>query len=91
MFIHFGSIIVEKKDDLEKAMEDAINIGAEDVEEFKENDMEYFQVSNKSFFLKYLNNYKRIINKTIFYIINRDKYIYCTYMYICTYIYVYII
>lgn len=45
MFIHTGNIIVEKKGDLEQAMEDAINIGAEDVEEFKENDTEYFQVS----------------------------------------------
>lgn len=44
MFIHIGSIVVEKKGDLEKAMEDAIEIGAEDVVEFKENDTEYFQV-----------------------------------------------
>ncbi|EZA56593.1 hypothetical protein DMN91_003139 [Ooceraea biroi] len=43
MFTHIGSIMVEKKGDLEQAMEDAINIGAEDVEEFKENDKEYFQ------------------------------------------------
>lgn len=53
MFIHSGSIIVEKKGDLEKATEDAINIGAEDVNELVENDMEYFQVSNKSLFFKY--------------------------------------
>lgn len=77
MFIHLGSIIVEKKGDLEKAMEDAINIGAEDVEEFQENDMEYFQVSNKSLFFKYLNNYKRI-----FYIINMEE---CIYLYIHVY------
>ncbi|XP_012534520.1 translational activator of cytochrome c oxidase 1 [Monomorium pharaonis] len=43
IFTHTSSIIVEKKDNLEQAMEDAINIGAEDVEEFKENDTEYFQ------------------------------------------------
>ncbi|KAL6268451.1 hypothetical protein P5V15_001586 [Pogonomyrmex californicus] len=43
MFTHIGSIIVEKKGNIDQAMEDAINIGAEDVEEFKENDMEYFQ------------------------------------------------
>ncbi|XP_011698155.1 PREDICTED: translational activator of cytochrome c oxidase 1 [Wasmannia auropunctata] len=42
-FTHAGSIIVEKKDNLEQAMEDAINIGAEDVEQFEENDTEYFQ------------------------------------------------
>ncbi|XP_011050017.1 PREDICTED: translational activator of cytochrome c oxidase 1 [Acromyrmex echinatior] len=43
MFTHTGNIIVKKKGNLEQAMEDAINIGAEDVEEFMENDMEYFQ------------------------------------------------
>ncbi|KAL0116101.1 hypothetical protein PUN28_011159 [Cardiocondyla obscurior] len=43
LFTHVGNIIVEKKDNLEKATEDAINVGAEDVEEFEENDMEYFQ------------------------------------------------
>ncbi|TGZ31926.1 translational activator of cytochrome c oxidase 1 [Temnothorax longispinosus] len=43
MFTHLGSIIVEKKGDLEKATDDAIEVGAEDVEEFKENDTEYFQ------------------------------------------------
>jgi len=52
MFIHTGNIIVEKKGNLEQAMEDAINVGAEDVEEFKENDTEYFQVSNKCLFFK---------------------------------------
>lgn len=44
MFTHVGNITVEKKDDLEHAMEDAINIGAEDVEEFEENNIKYFQV-----------------------------------------------
>ncbi|KAM0725373.1 Translational activator of cytochrome c oxidase 1 [Formica fusca] len=43
MFTHVGNITVEKKDDLEHAMEDAINIGAEDVEEFEENNIKYFQ------------------------------------------------
>ncbi|XP_039305506.1 probable transcriptional regulatory protein LCABL_11860 isoform X2 [Solenopsis invicta] len=43
MFSHIGSIIVEKKSNLDQAMEDAINVGAEDVEEFKENNTEYFQ------------------------------------------------
>lgn len=43
MFTHVGNIIVEKKGDLEQAMEDAINIGAEDVEEFEENNIKYFQ------------------------------------------------
>jgi len=52
MFVHTGNIIVEKKGNLEQAMEDAINVGAEDVEEFKENDTEYFQVSNKCLFFK---------------------------------------
>lgn len=44
MFTHVGNIIVEKKGDLEQAMEDAINVGAEDVEEFEENNTKYFQV-----------------------------------------------
>lgn len=44
MFTHVGNIIVEKKGNLEHAMEDAINIGAEDVEELEENDVKYFQV-----------------------------------------------
>lgn len=56
MFIHLGNIIVEKKGNLENAMEDAISIDAEDVEEFRENDTEYFQVFNKSLIFKYLNN-----------------------------------
>ncbi|XP_050457713.1 translational activator of cytochrome c oxidase 1 isoform X1 [Cataglyphis hispanica] len=43
MFTHVGNIIVEKKGDLEHAMEDAINIGAEDVEEFEKNNTKYFQ------------------------------------------------
>ncbi|XP_011865267.1 PREDICTED: translational activator of cytochrome c oxidase 1 [Vollenhovia emeryi] len=43
MFTHLGSVIVEKKGDLENATEDAINVDAEDVEEFVENDTEYFQ------------------------------------------------
>ncbi|CAL1689336.1 unnamed protein product [Lasius platythorax] len=43
MFTHVGNIIVEKKGDLEQAMEDAINVGAEDVEEFEENNTKYFQ------------------------------------------------
>lgn len=51
MFIHLGSIIVEKKGNLEKAIEDAINIGADDVEELKEDNIEYFEVSNKLIFL----------------------------------------
>jgi len=59
MFIHLGSILVEKKGNLEKAIEDAINIGADDVEEVKEDDIEYFEVSNKNSFFKYLNNYKK--------------------------------
>jgi len=54
MFIHTSNIIVKKKGNLEQAMEDAINIGAEDVEEFMENDMEYFQVSNKHLLSKEL-------------------------------------
>lgn len=44
MFTHVGNIIVEKKGDLEHAMEDAINVGAEDVEEFENHDVKYFQV-----------------------------------------------
>jgi len=48
MFTHIGNVIVEKKNDLEQAIEDAINIDAEDVEEFKENDREYFRVCNKN-------------------------------------------
>lgn len=44
MFTHIGSIIVEKKGDLEQATEDAILVGAEDVEEFEENDNKYLQV-----------------------------------------------
>lgn len=44
MFTHVGNIIVEKKDDLEHAMEDAINVEAEDVEEIEENNVKYFQV-----------------------------------------------
>jgi len=51
MFTHTGNVIVEKKNDLEQAMEDAINIDAEDVEEFKENDKEYFRVCNKNMFI----------------------------------------
>lgn len=43
MFTHVGNIIVEKKGDLEQSMEDAINVGAEDVEEFEENNIKYFQ------------------------------------------------
>ncbi|XP_012221912.1 translational activator of cytochrome c oxidase 1 [Linepithema humile] len=43
MFTHIGNIIVEKKGNLEQATEDAIVIGAEDVEEFEENDTKYFQ------------------------------------------------
>ncbi|XP_029160796.1 translational activator of cytochrome c oxidase 1-like [Nylanderia fulva] len=43
MFTHVGNIIVEKKGDLEQAMEDAINVGADDVEEFEENNTKYFQ------------------------------------------------
>ncbi|XP_025262169.1 translational activator of cytochrome c oxidase 1 [Camponotus floridanus] len=43
MFTHVGNIIVEKKGDLEHAMENAINVGAEDVEEFEDNDVKYFQ------------------------------------------------
>lgn len=49
MFAHIGNIIVEKKDTLEQATEDAINVGAEDVEEFKQSDKEYFQVYNQAF------------------------------------------
>lgn len=44
MFTHIGIITVEKKDTLEQATEDAIDIGAEDVEEFEENNKRYFQV-----------------------------------------------
>ncbi|XP_020297021.1 uncharacterized protein LOC109861684 isoform X2 [Pseudomyrmex gracilis] len=43
MFNHVGTIIVEKKDDLDKAVEDAISVGAEDVEEFEENNVKYFR------------------------------------------------
>lgn len=44
MFSHVASIIVEKKDNLDQAMEDAISFGADDVEEFVENDTECFEV-----------------------------------------------
>lgn len=44
MFTHIATIIVEKRCNLEQATEDAIEVGAEDVEEFQENDTEYLQV-----------------------------------------------
>ncbi|KAK2575763.1 hypothetical protein KPH14_003652 [Odynerus spinipes] len=37
-FNHNGIVIVEKKNELEKAMEDAINIGAIDIEEIEDDD-----------------------------------------------------
>lgn len=43
MFEHNGIVIIEKKYDLEKAMEDAINIGATDIEEI-ENDNKYYKL-----------------------------------------------
>ncbi|XP_032666183.1 translational activator of cytochrome c oxidase 1 [Odontomachus brunneus] len=43
MFTHIGTIVAEKKNTLEQATEDAIEVGAEDVEEFEENDKKYFQ------------------------------------------------
>lgn len=49
MFTHIGSIIVEKKGNLEQATEDAIVVGAEDIEEFEENDTRYLQVYNNYF------------------------------------------
>jgi len=51
MFTHTGNVIVEKKNDLEQAIEDAINVDAKDVEEFKENDKEYFRVCNKNIYV----------------------------------------
>ncbi|XP_014474944.1 PREDICTED: translational activator of cytochrome c oxidase 1 [Dinoponera quadriceps] len=43
LFAHIGNIIVEKKGTLEEATDDAINVGAENVEEFEEDDEQYFQ------------------------------------------------
>lgn len=64
MFTHVGYIVVEKKGTLELATEDAIIVGAEDVEEFEEKDNKYFQVIHnnkyKSFFLD-----KRILNEIL--------------------------
>lgn len=50
MFTHIGIIVVEKKGNLEQATEDAIAVGAEDVEEFEENGTKYFQVYNNNYF-----------------------------------------
>ncbi|EFN76106.1 Coiled-coil domain-containing protein 44 [Harpegnathos saltator] len=46
MFTHIGNIIVEKKNTLEQATEDAIDIGAQDINELEENNKQYFQVYN---------------------------------------------
>lgn len=56
IFTHVGNIIVEKKNDLEHAMEDAINVGAEDVEEFEENNVKYFQFQCEPKFLNKIQN-----------------------------------
>ncbi|XP_072746820.1 translational activator of cytochrome c oxidase 1 isoform X2 [Anoplolepis gracilipes] len=56
MFNHVGNIIVEKKGDLEHATEDAINVGAEDVEEFEENNTKYFLFKCDPRFLNKIQN-----------------------------------
>ncbi|XP_018356250.1 PREDICTED: translational activator of cytochrome c oxidase 1 [Trachymyrmex septentrionalis] len=70
MFIHTGSIIVKKKGNLEQAMEDAINIGAEDVEEFMENDMEYFQFKCDP---KLLNKIKGLLKDREYYVLLAEE------------------
>ncbi|XP_018406993.1 PREDICTED: translational activator of cytochrome c oxidase 1 isoform X2 [Cyphomyrmex costatus] len=70
MFIHIGSIKVEKKGNLEQAMEDAINIGAEDVEEFKENDMECFQFKCDP---KFLNKIKCLLEDLQYYVLSIEE------------------
>ncbi|KAG5332670.1 TACO1 oxidase, partial [Acromyrmex heyeri] len=70
MFTHTGSIIVKKKGNLEQAMEDAINIGAEDVEEFMENDMEYFQFKCDP---KLLNKIKGLLKDREYYVLLAEE------------------
>lgn len=43
-FSHNGIIIVKKQKELDKAMEDAINIGATDIEEIKDDDNVYYKL-----------------------------------------------
>ncbi|XP_047356198.1 translational activator of cytochrome c oxidase 1 [Vespa velutina] len=42
-FEHNGIIITNKKFELEKAMEDAINVGASDIEEIEDDDKKYYK------------------------------------------------
>ncbi|XP_012062772.1 PREDICTED: translational activator of cytochrome c oxidase 1-like [Atta cephalotes] len=70
MFIHTSNIIVKKKGNLEQAMEDAINIGAEDVEEFMENDMEYFQFKCDP---KLLNKIKCLLKDREYYVLLAEE------------------
>lgn len=44
MFEHNGIVIIEKKYDLDKAMEDAINIGATDIEEIENDNNKYYKL-----------------------------------------------
>lgn len=70
MFTHIGSIIVEKKGDLEQAMENAIDVGAEDVEEFKEDDTEYFQFKCEP---KLLNKIKKLLEDRQYSILSAEE------------------
>lgn len=50
-FYHQGFILTDLKDDLDTATNDAINVGAEDVEEVTENNTPVYRVNFRFFFL----------------------------------------
>lgn len=45
IFHHQGFIITETKDNLDNATDDAITVGAEEVEEYQEDNKTYYKVS----------------------------------------------